>query len=75
MGKVDLEAIFGRASSHENNSSRWLVRGLSVLIAWVERSRQRRALADLADDDHLLKDIGVSRQDALREAAKPFWRR
>jgi uncharacterized protein YjiS (DUF1127 family) len=24
-------------------------------------------------DDHLLKDIGVSREDALREAAKPFW--
>jgi uncharacterized protein YjiS (DUF1127 family) len=24
-------------------------------------------------DDHLLKDIGVSREDALREVAKAFW--
>jgi uncharacterized protein YjiS (DUF1127 family) len=28
----------------------------------------------LAEDDHLLEDIGVSRPDALREAAKPFWK-
>ena len=39
---------------------------------WCARSRQRRALADL--DDRLLKDIGVSRSAAAREAAKPFWR-
>jgi len=32
------------------------------------------ALCDIAHDDHLLKDIGVSRGDALREGDKPFWR-
>ena len=37
-----------------------------------ERQRQRRALLRL--DDHMLKDIGISRCDAEREAAKPFWR-
>jgi uncharacterized protein YjiS (DUF1127 family) len=43
---------------------------------WLARSRQRRHLGELAEwDDHLLKDIGVSREAALREAAKPFWRR
>jgi uncharacterized protein YjiS (DUF1127 family) len=26
------------------------------------------------DDHHLLKDIGVSREEAFREADKPFWR-
>jgi len=26
-------------------------------------------------DDYVLKDVGVSRETALREAAKPFWRR
>jgi uncharacterized protein YjiS (DUF1127 family) len=25
-------------------------------------------------DDWLLKDIGLSRADVLREALKPFWR-
>lgn len=44
-----------------------------LLESWVERHRQRRALHQLSDE--LLKDIGVSRADALREASKPFWRR
>ena len=38
---------------------------------WIERQRQRRTLGDL--DDHFLADIGISRQAAMREAAKPFW--
>jgi uncharacterized protein YjiS (DUF1127 family) len=37
-----------------------------------ERSRQRQALAQL--DDHDLKDIGMTRQQANAEAAKPFWK-
>jgi uncharacterized protein YjiS (DUF1127 family) len=36
----------------------------------LERKRQRRALLQL--DDHLLADIGVSREQALREAGKWF---
>jgi len=27
------------------------------------------------NDLHLLKDIGVSQEEALREADKPFWQR
>jgi uncharacterized protein YjiS (DUF1127 family) len=42
---------------------------------WVVRRRTRKALQELAElNSHLLQDIGVSRDDALREAAKPFWR-
>ena len=33
--------------------------------------RQRRDLASL--DDHLLEDIGVSRSEAQREAARSMW--
>lgn len=44
----------------------------AVLGRWLERRRQRRALRDL--DDHLLRDIGLDRSDALREGRKPFWR-
>jgi len=36
------------------------------------RRRQRRKLLQL--DDHLLADIGVSREEAWREAGKGFWR-
>jgi uncharacterized protein YjiS (DUF1127 family) len=41
------------------------------------RSRQRRALREIAesDDRHLLRDIGVTREEAFREADKWFWRR
>jgi uncharacterized protein YjiS (DUF1127 family) len=38
----------------------------------VERYRQNRALAAL--DDHLLKDIGLTRADVTRETAKSIWR-
>jgi uncharacterized protein YjiS (DUF1127 family) len=38
----------------------------------LARRRQRIELAAL--EDHLLKDIGVSRDEAAREAAKPWWR-
>ena len=47
----------------------------STVVRWFARSRQRRALREIAEsnDFHLLKDIGVSREEALREANKPFW--
>jgi len=47
---------------------------LSVLGVWLDRSRQRKALQELAQDARLLADIGLNRQQALDEAAKPFWR-
>jgi uncharacterized protein YjiS (DUF1127 family) len=45
----------------------------ATIRIWIARSHQRQALAEL--NDHLLRDIGVTRHEALREAAKPFWRR
>lgn len=46
-------------------------RMLMALLRWQELARQRQAL--LALDDRLLKDIGLSRADAVREARRPFW--
>ena len=48
------------------------VRLLEVIEGWAERRRQRRALLQLSDA--LLKDIGLARSQAEREAHKPFWR-
>ena len=46
---------------------------LATIRDWVAR-RRRRSLTALSElDDHLLKDIGVSRQEAVRECAKWFW--
>jgi uncharacterized protein YjiS (DUF1127 family) len=44
----------------------------TMVSAWSERVRQRRQLLSLPD--HMLKDIGVSRFDVLKECEKPFWR-
>ena len=42
------------------------------LLLWHERARQRRQLLEL--DDDMLRDIGITRADAVGEAGKPFWR-
>lgn len=42
-----------------------------LMLFWSDRARQRRYLGRL--DARLLRDIGVSRPDALREAGRPFW--
>ncbi len=49
-----------------------LVRLASVIVAWERRARERRALAEMPE--YMLKDLGISRVDARREAEKPFWR-
>ena len=44
---------------------------LQRLELWADRRRERRAL--MACPEGLLKDVGLSRADAVREAGKPFW--
>jgi uncharacterized protein YjiS (DUF1127 family) len=41
------------------------------LLRWHELSRQRRALLRL--NERMLKDIGITRLEAEREARRPFW--
>jgi uncharacterized protein YjiS (DUF1127 family) len=48
-------------------------RAIDTVLRWQERIRGRKELQRL--DDRLLKDIGINRIDALREANKPFWKR
>lgn len=45
---------------------------LAHLLRWQERAEQRRTLQQL--DDHMLRDLGLSRADVAGEADKPFWR-
>jgi uncharacterized protein YjiS (DUF1127 family) len=49
-----------------------LAAAFTLVARWLETARQRGALAAL--DDHTLRDIGITRVDAAREAEKPFWR-
>jgi uncharacterized protein YjiS (DUF1127 family) len=49
-----------------------LRRGLETVRMWRERARGRRQLLTL--DEHVLRDIGITRLQAETEAYKPFWR-
>ena len=71
------EASIGRLLPPVLRTAVRMVASLPLLMVdkavdWQQRSVERRHL--MALPDHLLKDIGMSRADAAREAGKPFWR-
>jgi uncharacterized protein YjiS (DUF1127 family) len=45
---------------------------IEMIRMWSRRARERRELLDL--DDRLLRDIGLTRDDAILLARKPFGR-
>ena len=47
------------------------LRLLELLELWRRRWSDRRLLSGL--DDRMLKDMGISSIDALKESSKPFW--
>lgn len=51
--------------------STFALRAVVLLVSWEERRRTRKALHEL--DDYLLKDLGLTREEAHREATRPFW--
>lgn len=42
-----------------------------LVLLWASRARQRRDLAELTAEQ--LDDVGIARDAAAAEAAKPFW--
>ncbi|MEL6234656.1 MAG: DUF1127 domain-containing protein [Pseudomonadota bacterium] len=44
---------------------------LRLVVRWADRATQRSRLVEL--DERMLKDIGISREDANIEARRPFW--
>jgi uncharacterized protein YjiS (DUF1127 family) len=57
-------------ADHQPNS--WL----TLLESWLvssERMHQRADLRAIADDPHLLADLGLTRKEALEQADMPFW--
>ncbi len=53
------------------NASGWIKKQVMRLQRWQETLRGRRELRQLSEE--MLKDIGLSRVDAERIAARPFW--
>ncbi len=61
-GNLDLLSQLSRAPS----------RVAGVMLLWHTRAVERSHLAKL--EDYHLQDMGISRAEADREAAKPFWK-
>lgn len=49
----------------------WFARARRRILLWIEVTNGRRLLARL--DDRQLRDIGIDRETAQREARRPFW--
>ena len=61
-----------RNSTHASHRGFAALSGLFARIPQiVSMRRQQRALSLL--DDHLLSDVGLTRAQALKEAARPIW--
>jgi uncharacterized protein YjiS (DUF1127 family) len=63
--------LAGRAGDRRIGRALW-TEIVEVVLTWLERARERRHLSQF--NDHMLKDIGLSRSEAESEIAKPFWR-
>ena len=61
-GSLSPASVSGRAA----RPSVW-----QRIAAWSRVARERRRLLDL--DEHILKDIGLTPEEAYREASRPFW--
>ncbi len=76
-GRLDALDLLAGASRARRlpHAKRKPERSFAVVLAWAAScascARGDDGLADL--NDHLLRDIGVSRVEAERESAKPFW--
>jgi len=58
-----------RLHAHEG---RRLAALLDLIRTWRRRAYERQALVTMSDA--MLRDIGITRCDAMNEASKPFWR-
>lgn len=70
-----LSALAHKASGsslHLPSPLEALLRLYHLSTVWTRRSQERLHLKEL--DDHLLRDLGLSREDVEQEISKPFWR-
>ena len=59
----------GEALAALSDAGQWV---LATFREWRRRSGDRERLAGL--DDRMLRDIGLSRADAMYLSSKPFWK-
>jgi len=70
---ITERSLYEQVAPLEVRRQSWPIASLvwQVLMRWHHRISERRALTML--DDRLLQDIGIERDQALKESEKPFW--
>jgi uncharacterized protein YjiS (DUF1127 family) len=63
-------SVFSRGAEDRSQPSLFR-RMLNVVMTWQNRATMRHHLLNM--NEHMLKDIGLSRADAQREANKHVW--
>lgn len=75
MERQQSEMSIGVEASRLSRRTLTLRKHLSAALAqlsrWRQLSKDRAELARMSDDR--LRDIGLSRADVQKEAARPFW--
>ena len=66
-----LDAVLWRSSGPSRGGAA-LGEAIATLRLWQARRRARQDLAGL--NDEMLRDLGLTRADVVREYRKPFWR-
>lgn len=49
-----------------------LAMAVDTVLGWQRRAAERTALATM--DDRMLRDVGLTQAEAMRETDKPFWK-
>lgn len=68
----ELSVLDGLLSDSRDQNGSGLRDILTTIVVWNNRAKQRAGLKNL--DHHMLNDIGLTRDEADIEAAKPFWK-
>jgi uncharacterized protein YjiS (DUF1127 family) len=73
MRTLTQRAITHDFRVHQKNWGAALARSCRRWCLHWARHNERKTLRDLADDPHLLADIGVTREEALEQASKSIF--
>jgi uncharacterized protein YjiS (DUF1127 family) len=68
---ITAGALGGFSAASRPNPRQPIAAAAHRLLGWAERRRQLRALSEL--DEHLLRDVGLSREDVRRACTQAFW--
>ena len=72
LSTISAGAVVTIASAPRPTPVHGAVSGAAQWLAgWAERRRQLRALSEL--DEHLLRDVGLSREDVRKACVQIFW--